>query len=147
MAEAIIGSDFPKKLIPLIENSKKSIDIIVFDWRWYPQDPGAQCQLFNQAIIQATRRGVKVRAIANNDEIVKVLNQNGCEAKRILTKKLVHSKMMIIDGEIVVTGSHNYTESAFQMNLELSVILNNLENIADFSNFFQNLYNNYGKLS
>ena len=147
MAEAIIGSDFPKKLIPLIENSKKSIDIIVFDWRWYPQDPGAQCQLFNQAIIQATRRGVKVRAIANNDEIVKVLNQNGCEAKRILTKKLVRSKMMIIDGEIVVTGSHNYTESAFQMNLELSVILNNLENIADFSNFFQNLYNNYGKLS
>ena len=145
--ETIIGSEFPKKVIPLINASKKTIEIVVFDWRWYPQDPGASCQLFNQAIVQATRRGVKVRAIANNDEIVKVLNENGCEAKRILTKKLVHSKLMIIDGEIVVTGSHNYTESAFQMNYELSVILDNLENVAGFSNFFQNLFNNYGKLS
>ena len=145
--ETIIGSEFPKKVIPLIENSKKTMDIIVFDWRWYPQDPGASVQLFNQAIVRAVRRGVRVRAIANNDEIVKILNSVGCEAKRLLTKKLVHSKMMVIDGNIVVVGSHNYTESAFQMNLELSVILDNLENVADFSNFFQNLFSNYGKLS
>ena len=145
--ETIIGKEFPKKVIPLIDNARKSIDIIVFDWRWYPQDPGASVQLFNQAIVRATRRGVKVRAIANNDEIVKVLNANGCEAKKLLTKKLVHSKLMIIDDEIVITGSHNYTESAFQMNLELSVILDNLEKITDFSNFFQNLFSNYGKLS
>jgi len=140
----IIGKEFPKKVIPLIENAKKTIDIIVFDWRWYPQDPGASVQLFNQAIVRAVRRGVKVRAIANNDEIVRVLNSIGCEAKRLLTEKLVHAKMMIVDDEIVILGSHNYTQSAFQMNLELSVILDNLENTADFSNFFQNLFNNYG---
>ena len=145
--ETIIGKEFPQKVIPLIENAKKTIDIIVFDWRWYPQDPGAQCQLFNQSIVRATRRGVIVRAIANNYEIVNVLNQNGCYVKKILTKKLVHCKIMIIDSGIVVTGSHNYTESAFQMNLELSVILDNFEKIAEFSNFFTNLYNNYGKLS
>ena len=144
--EIIIGNEFPDKVIPLIKDAKKTIDIIVFDWRWYPQDPGSQVQLFNQAIVQAARRGVKIRAIANNDEIVKILNQNGCEAKKILTKKLVHCKIMIIDGEIIITGSHNYTQSAFQMNLELSVILFP-EKITDFSNFFQNLYNNYGKLS
>ncbi len=145
--ETIIGNQFPKKVIPLIENARKSIDIIVFDWRWYPQDPGAQVQLFNQAIVRAVRRGVKVRAIANNDEIVRILNSVGCEAKRLLTEKLVHAKMMIIDDEIVIVGSHNYTQSAFHMNLELSVILDNLEKISDFKNFFQNLYNTYGKLS
>lgn len=145
--ETIIGKEFPQKVIPLIENAKKTIDIIVFDWRWYPQDPGASVQLFNQAIIRATRRGVNVRAIANNDEIVRVLNQNGCQAKKILTKKLVHCKIMIIDNDIVITGSHNYTQSAFQMNLELSVILNPCEKIAEISNFFTNLYNSYGKLS
>ena len=145
--ETIIGKEFPQKVIPLIENAKKTMDIIVFDWRWYPQDPGAQCQLFNQAIIRATRRGVTVRAIANNDEIVRILNQNGCQAKKLLTKRLVHCKIMIIDGGTVITGSHNYTESAFQMNLELSVILDGVEKIAEFSNFFTNLFNNHGKLS
>ncbi len=145
--ETIIGKEFPKKVIPLIENAKKTINIIVFDWRWYPQDPGAQCQLFNQAIIRATRRGVKVQAIVNNDEIVRVLNQNGCQAKKILTKRLVHCKIMIIDGGTVITGSHNYTESAFQMNLEISVILDDVEKIAEFSNFFTNLFNTHGRFS
>ena len=145
--EAIIGKQFPNKVIPLIENSKKTLDIIVFDWRWYPQNPGASVQLFNQAIVRATRRGVKVRAIANNEEIVKILNSVGCQAKRLLTKKLVHVKMMLIDGEIAIVGSHNYTESAFQINLELSVILDPCEKIAEFSDFFTNLYNNYGNLS
>lgn len=145
--EVIIGSQFPKKVIPLIENAQKTIDIIVFDWRWYPQDPGASVQLFNQAIVRSVRRGVRVRAIVNNNEIVNVLNSVGCDAKKILTKRLVHCKIMIIDDSIVVTGSHNYTQSAFHMNLELSVILDNLDKVSDFSNFFENLFKNYGKLS
>jgi len=138
--ETIIGKEFPKKVIPLIEQAKTSIDIVVFDWRWYPQDPGASVQLFNQAIIRAVRRGVKVRAIANNDEIVRILNQNGCEAKKLLTAKLVHPKIMIIDNELVVTGSHNYTQSAFQMNYEMSMILRGREEIERIIEFFNNLY-------
>ncbi len=55
--ETIIGKEFPQKVIPLIEQAKTSIDIVVFDWRWYPQDPGASVQLFNQAIVRAVRRG------------------------------------------------------------------------------------------
>jgi phosphatidylserine/phosphatidylglycerophosphate/cardiolipin synthase-like enzyme len=138
--ETIIGKEFPKKVIPLIDQAKTSIDIVVFDWRWYPQDPGASVQLFNQAIIRAVRRGVKVRAIANNDEIVNILKQNGCEAKKLLTAKLVHPKIMIIDNEIAITGSHNYTQSAFQMNFEVSMILRGREEIKRLIEFFNNIY-------
>jgi hypothetical protein len=49
MIEAISGKQFPEKVIPLLDNSVKSIDIVVFDWRWYPNDPAASAQLFNQA--------------------------------------------------------------------------------------------------
>ena len=138
--ETIIGKQFPEKVIPLLDNSKKSIDIIVFDLRWYPQDPGAAAQLFNQSIVRAVRRGVKVRVIANNNDIIDVLKKVGCDAKKLLTTKLVHCKLMIIDDEIVITGSHNYTQSAFQMNLELSIILPQPENISEFSNFFNSLF-------
>ncbi len=138
--ETIIGREFPKKVIPLIDQAKTSIDIIVFDWRWYPQDPGAAAQLFNQTIVRAVRRGVKVRVIANNDEIINILKQVGCEAKKLLTKSLVHCKIMIIDNEIAITGSHNYTQAAFQMNLELSTILRGREEIKRIIEFFNNLY-------
>jgi phosphatidylserine/phosphatidylglycerophosphate/cardiolipin synthase-like enzyme len=142
--QTIIGKQFPEKVIPLIDKSSKSIDVIVFDWRWYPQDPGASVQLFNQAIVRAVRRGVKVRVIANNAEIINVLNGLGCQAKKLASTKLVHAKMMLIDSETVVVGSHNYTQSAFQMNYELSVILEKPEDMSDYFSFFNNLYNANG---
>jgi phosphatidylserine/phosphatidylglycerophosphate/cardiolipin synthase-like enzyme len=134
------GKQFPKEVIPLIDQSKISIDTVVFDWRWYPNDPACAVQLFNQAIVRAVRRCVKVRAIVSNNEIAKILNDCGCSAKCLITTNLVHAKLMIIDNEIVIIGSHNYTQSAFQTNFELSVILFQPNEIAEFSNFFQNLW-------
>ena len=131
-------------MIPLIEASKSSIKIIVFDWRWYPNDPGNPVQLFNQAIIRAKRRGVEVKAITNISEIVNTLNQQGCQAKKIETQKLVHPKLILIDDEIMVLGSHNFTQSAFTMNFEASIIINGRENLTDFLTFFNGLYNNNG---
>jgi len=141
--ETVIEKQFPKKVIPLIDSAKNSIDIIVYAWCWYSQNPGASVQLFNQAILRAVRRGVKVRVIANYDRIVNILKGEGCQAKRLDTKGLVHYKMMIIDNKIVITGSHNYTESAFERNLELSVILSNFDNISPFVSYFNNLFNSH----
>ena len=140
MLEVISGREYPAKVIPLIEKAVSSIDIVVFDWRWYPQDPGAACQLFNQAILRAARRKVKIRVIANNDQIIDILKKEGCEAKRLKTTKLVHCKLMIIDNQTVITGSHNFTQSAFQMNLELSVVIGAGVPKDSFLTFFNNLW-------
>jgi phosphatidylserine/phosphatidylglycerophosphate/cardiolipin synthase-like enzyme len=139
-SDVIVGKDFPKKVIPLIDLAKKSIKTIVYDWRWYPNDPGNAVQLFNQAIIRAVHRGVKVSAIANNDAVVAVLNANGISAKKISVQGLVHAKLMIIDDNVVVIGSHNYTHNAFILNKEISVILTDFDNFSDFDNFFQSLW-------
>lgn len=141
MIKILSGRQFPAQVIPLIESARQSIDIVVYAWVWYPKDSGAVCQLFNQAILRAARRGVKIRAILNNDHTLRILESQNIEAKILRTSKLVHAKLMIIDSEKVITGSHNYTQFAFQANLELSVILDG-ENIAvDFNTFFSNLWN------
>lgn len=140
MITIISGRDYPKQVIPLIERAKNTIDVVVFDWRWYPQDPGAVCQLFNQAVIRALRRGIKIRAIANNDQIINILKNEGCEAVKLRTTKRVHCKLMIIDRTIIITGSHNYTQSAFQMNLELSIIIDECAPRESFNLFFDNLW-------
>lgn len=138
--QTIIGKEFPKKVIPLIDEAKRNIDIIVFDWRWYPDDPGNPVQLFNQAIVRAVRRGVQVRAIIDNDQIIGTLRSVGVNAKKFISQKLVHGKTMIIDGEIAIVGSHNYTQYAFTMNYEVSVLVDNREEIAKLTEFFNNLY-------
>ncbi len=142
--EVIIGKQFSSKVIPLIDSSKKNIKIIVFDWRWYINDPSNPVQLFNQAIVRAVKRGVKIQAIVNNDEIVRVLNSCGISAKRLTAHRLLHCKFLMIDDIILIIGSHNYTQSAFTTNFELSVILSVADDSSIFNNFFNNLLNNYG---
>lgn len=138
--QIIIGREFPEKVIPLIEASKKSIKIVVYDWRWYENDPGNAVQLFNQSIIRAARRGVSIQAIVNNDRIALILNSNGVVAKKINVSGIVHSKLLIIDDDTVVVGSHNYTHSAFVVNQEISVALSECEKINDVNNYFQSLW-------
>lgn len=141
MIKTISGKQFTEFVIPLIESAQQSIEIVVFDWRWYLNDPGAACQLFNQSIIRAARRNVKVRAILNSDFVINILKSQNCEAKKLSTTRLMHCKLMIIDNKIIITGSHNYTQSAFQTNLELSVILDGENTGSNFDQFFNNLWN------
>jgi len=39
---------------------------------------------------------------------------------------------MIIDNRILIIGSHNYTQSAFQMNMETSLIIENDSTVERF---------------
>jgi len=138
--DIIIGKQFPNKVIPLIENAKKSIKTVVYDWRWYPNDPGNAVQLFNQAIARAVKKGVKTQAIVNNDSILVSLKEIGVEVKKLQITGLVHAKLMIIDDNIVILGSHNYTHNAFMVNQEISVVLQDCMNINEFNNFFYTLW-------
>jgi phosphatidylserine/phosphatidylglycerophosphate/cardiolipin synthase-like enzyme len=138
--ETIIGKQFANKVIPLIEGAKLSIKIVVFDWRWYANDPGNIVQVFNQTIARAVKRGVKTQAIINSDAILTPLKEIGVDAVKLQTAGIMHTKLMIIDDKIVVIGSHNYTHNAFVVNHELSVILSDIENIDNFTNYFNSLW-------
>jgi phosphatidylserine/phosphatidylglycerophosphate/cardiolipin synthase-like enzyme len=137
--QAIIGGQFPKIVIPKIDEAKISIKIVVFDWRWYPNDMGNPCQLFNQSIVRAVGRGVRVSVVTNNSDILATLKEIGATAQKLITKNLVHAKLMIIDDKILILGSHNYTQSAFTMNYEVSILLDNPDNLGDFINYFKTL--------
>ena len=136
----IIGKEFPIKIIPLIQQAQKSIDIIVFDWRWYPDNIGSTIQQFNHEIIKVARKNLRVRAIVNSKKIGGILKQNNIEIKTHNSKKLLHTKLMIIDGERAILGSHNYTLNAFTINHEISVIIHNEIIVNQLKTYFGNLW-------
>lgn len=138
--QALVGSEFPKQVVPKINEAKKSIDIIVFDWRWYPNMPGNPVQLFNQSIIRAVKRNVEVRVITNISDTIKFLSSNGVKTKKPVTDRLIHPKLMIIDNQDVVIGSHNYSQSAFTMNYEVSVFVPDCPCVDELLTFFNNLF-------
>lgn len=138
--ESIIGKQFPEKVIPLVDQSKTTIKIVVFDWRWYPNDPANPVQLFNQAIIRAIRRGVNVFIIGNSQDTLKILADQGASCKKPGVKNLVHAKMMIFDDKDLVIGSHNFSQNAFTMNFEVSTYISDCPGIEEYLKFFNSLW-------
>lgn len=139
--QTIIGKNYPKQVIPLIDRAVKSIKIVVFDWRWYENDPGNPCQLFNASIIRAKKRGVEVKACVNSEAIKRPLTANNIDVKIPISKNLIHTKFIIIDDKILVMGSHNFSQAAFSTNFETSVILDNALQIQEFVAFFNSIWN------
>lgn len=138
--DPIIATQYVEKVVPLIQEAKHTLDICVFDWRWYPNDVGAACSLFNRSIVDAIHRGVTVRALVNSENIAGTLRAAGAQVKKFVSAHLLHCKMIVIDDKIIVTGSHNFSQSAFQANYELSVILSDGVDTSEFNNFFKSLW-------
>lgn len=139
--EVIVGSDFPKKIIPLFDKAKRNIDIVVYDWRWYPDQPAHAVQQFNSALVRAHQRGVVVRAVINSPELLPLLTKAGIRARCTRDKRTLHAKLIIVDGEKLVIGSHNFTRNAFGSNVEVSIITDIPSEQTRLASLFENLYN------
>jgi len=139
--EAIIGAEYPKKVIPLIDGARKNIDIVIYDWRWYRDQIANPVQQLNAAIVRAAQRGVVVRAVVNAALNLEQLNAVGIKARVMRDKRTLHTKMILIDGKILVIGSHNFTRNAFGHNVEASIAVELGVSDTRFAQFFDNLYN------
>lgn len=137
--QILIGSEYPEAVIPLINSAKKSIEILMFDWRWYKNDFANPMQQLNHAIVSSVRRRVQVSAITNYNEVIDTLNAQGIKAIQWPRNTLLHSKLLVIDRQIVVMGSHNFTSNAFTSNLETSTILHDEALAVSYSDFFREL--------
>lgn len=138
--DPIIGAEYPEKVVAYINGAKKNIDLVSYDWRWYPNQPAHPVQKMNIALVNAAKRGVFIRALLNSNDLIGLLNANGIKAKQMRDKRTLHSKLVIIDNEILIIGSHNITRNAFSHNVETSVAVPLSVMDTRFAEFFNNLY-------
>ena len=82
-----------------------------------------------QALVRAHQRGVKVRVLldkksqSSNRYVVNVFAQDQIEVRQDGKHAIAHNKVMVIDQELVITGSFNFTNSAETRNAENVLIL------------------------
>ena len=146
-----IASDYPKVVMPLVEQATTSIDILMYEWKWYGHESAGGVQKLSLAICAAAHRGVRVRIILNVESmghaITKIntktrgfLERAGCEVKWGQVGVATHAKMMVLDDQILVLGSHNYSKGAFSRNQEASIIVEGREEIAAYRQYFNDLW-------
>jgi phosphatidylserine/phosphatidylglycerophosphate/cardiolipin synthase-like enzyme len=106
-------------LIKQIDQAKKSIRVMAYGF--------TQPELA-QALVKAKKRGVQVELIQddksanNNREALEPLFLAGIEIRSDGEHAIFHNKVMLIDDDIVITGSYNFTKSAEKRNAENIVI-------------------------
>lgn len=100
-----------------------------------------------QAIIDAHKRGVRVRVIMDRTQAgLKVADDEKLEAAGITVKRLrgmksglMHHKFAIVDGKTILTGSYNWTKGGTYKNSENMIILDTL--VTEFQIEFNKLWN------
>jgi phosphatidylserine/phosphatidylglycerophosphate/cardiolipin synthase-like enzyme len=149
-----IGKNYALEVVPLVNQAKTSIDILMYEWKWYGHERAGGVQELNLAIKAAAHRKVRVRVLLNlesmghaihriNTRTAQFLEQAGCEVKFGQIGVATHAKMMVIDDNILVLGSHNFSKGAFTRNQEASVIIEGREEIAPYRQYFKDLWEQF----
>ena len=82
-----------------------------------------------QALVRAHQRGVLVRVLldkksaSSNRFVIGLLENAQIEMRQDGKHAIAHNKVMVIDQEVVITGSFNFTNSAATRNAENFLIL------------------------
>lgn len=83
-----------------------------------------------KAAVEAHRRGVKVQAILDRSQRseqyseLDFLARSGIPTFVDTQHSIAHNKVMVIDGQTVITGSFNFTKAAEEHNAENMLVIN-----------------------
>lgn len=110
-----------KSLVGLLDNAKHSIDVAVYTFTSEP---------LSDALIRAHERGVAVRVVVDRSSghgasksVCRKLKEAGIPIALSDTAPLLHYKCALIDNQILVAGSANWTKAAFQTNDDCLIVL------------------------
>ncbi len=82
-----------------------------------------------KALLDTHKRGVKVQVVLDKSQRTEkyssatFLTNQGIPVKIDAMHAIAHSKVMVIDGEIVITGSFNFTKAAEEKNAENLLVI------------------------
>ena len=134
------GDDCAGRIIDLIRQARRSIDICVFT---ITHDQIAS------AIEQAHHRSIAIRIITDHGKSLDVgsdierMAREGVNIRLETTDHHMHHKFAIFDGTTLVNGSYNWTRSAAIYNQENILITNDPSLVKDFSREFTKLWNQF----
>ncbi len=109
------GNDCKDAIITQIHGARRALDICVFT---------ISDNDISDAIIQQHRRGTPTRVITDNDKQfdkgsdVERLAEAGIDVRVDRTEYHMHHKFAVINNEVALTGSYNWTRSAAKYNEE-----------------------------
>ena len=127
----------PQRIMQLLSAARTDLDICVFT---ITDDRLAE------AILEAHARGVAVRIITDNEKAfdlgsdVERLQAAGVQLKVDQTPFHMHHKFALVDRQLLLTGSYNWTRGAARDNLENFIVTSERRLVEPFLEVFERLW-------
>lgn len=151
-AMRVTNRDYYAVASGIFKDAKKTIKGIMYDMKFYEGDDNEVMKLIDELVIAAAR-GVEVSVVleqsdwnedvsADNYATGAYLESYGVSVKYDALTITTHCKTFLVDTNIVLVGSTNWTYSAVNSNNEANVLLEGREIAESFDEYFTNLWNN-----
>ncbi len=133
-----------------IKKSKESIYVAMFVIGMGKSASNPVNVLLNE-LIAAKKRGVNVKVVVENptwsgsslykknEEAILYLKKGGVDARFDSPDKEVHDKFILIDGDTLFVGNHNWSKSSMTTNRELSVMVKSKPDNPEFLKHFSRI--------
>ncbi|MBW3538898.1 MAG: endonuclease [Planctomycetes bacterium] len=135
------GDDCPERLRGLFAAARRSADVCVFT---------ITDDRITSAILDAHRRGVRVRIVTDDDKSldagsdIELLARAGVPVRFDRSPFHMHHKFAVFDAALLVTGSYNWTRAAAEHNEENFILTGDPRLIEPFAELFERLWKAFG---
>jgi len=98
------------------------------------------------ALVEAHNRGVEVQVVFETEQVTRYSEYQGLRAAGVPVRNdtnsdLMHNKVMIVDGLIVLTGSFNWSTSGEESNNENLIVINSTYIAGIYEEEFREIWN------
>jgi len=134
------GEDCRNAIISKLKQAKKEVKVCVFT---------ITDNQIGSVLRDLHYDGIEVKIITDNDKQydrgsdIDYLAQKGVDIRIDTTDAHMHHKFAIIDDEILINGSYNWTVSAAEKNQENIIVTDNRDFVKSFLKEFDNLWRNF----
>jgi phosphatidylserine/phosphatidylglycerophosphate/cardiolipin synthase-like enzyme len=144
------GRSYSQVVHSHLAGARKSIDVILYQTRFYFQYPGSASNRLLAELARAAGRGVGVRLILEqadwnvenseeNRDVYNALSRSGVDIYFDPLSTTSHSKLAIIDGAYTILGSTNWSHYSLDRNDEAAVVIHSDDVAGEFTGYFEDL--------
>ena len=149
--ELLVARQYLSRVPAILENAKTSVKVVQFVVQLKGKSTKMSSRELGIKLAAKVRDGVRVQALLNqagggwrapalNRQSSKWLSDRGVEVRTLGSGRTCHAKLLIIDDEIAIVGSHNWTPYALERNFEVSVLVRNPGCVGKLTAHFEELW-------
>lgn len=127
--------DLSQVLVRLVERARQTVDLAAYDF---------DLENVAQALIALHRQGVQVRVVTDSDNMdeagARLVRKASIPVVEDGRTALMHDKFVVVDGQVVLTGSWNFTENGTYKNDNNTLVITSTLLASNYTTEFEEMF-------